>query len=65
VATKGLEAFLKRKQASPETDDALKDLISGWESFIGFALERPQLFRLMVERVGNNPKILAAAMCDN
>lgn len=43
VAT-GVKAFLKRKQASPDTDDALADLISGWESFIGFALERPQLF---------------------
>jgi len=62
VVAKDLQAFLKRKQASPETDDALKDLISGWENFIGYALERPQLFRLMVQRVGNNPKILAAAM---
>src|ERR1700738_4248399 len=30
--------------------------------FIGFALERPQLFRLMVRRFGDNPTILAAAM---
>jgi AcrR family transcriptional regulator len=62
VVAKGLEAFLKRKRASPETSDALKDLISGWESFIEFALGRPQLYRLMVQRVGDNPKILAAAM---
>jgi AcrR family transcriptional regulator len=62
LLAKGLDAFLKRKQASPETADALKDLISGWESFIGFALERPQLFRLMVRRFGDNPTIMAAAM---
>lgn len=62
LLAKGLDAFLNRKQASPETADARKDLISGWESFIGFALERPQLFRLMVRRFGDNPTILAAAM---
>lgn len=28
----------------------------------GFALERPQLFRLMVQRFGDNSKILDAAM---
>jgi len=32
------------------------------ESFVEFALERPQLFRLMVQRVGDNPQILDAAM---
>jgi AcrR family transcriptional regulator len=62
VLAKGLDGFLKRKQADPETADALKDLVSGWESFIGFALERPQLFRLMVRRFGDNPTILAAVM---
>jgi AcrR family transcriptional regulator len=62
LVAKGVKAFLKRKQAGRDTDDALADLISGWESFIGFALERPQLFRLMVQRVGNKPQILDAAM---
>jgi AcrR family transcriptional regulator len=33
LLAKGLNAFPKRKQASPETADALKDLISGWEKF--------------------------------
>ena len=59
---KGVKTFLKRKQAGPGTADALADLISGWESFVGFALERPQLFRLMVQRVGDNPQIVDAAM---
>ena len=53
---------MMRKQAVPDTADARADLISGWEGFIQFALERPQLFRLMVQRVGDNPQILDAAM---
>jgi AcrR family transcriptional regulator len=62
LVAKGVKAFLKRKQAVPNTADARADLISGWESFVEFALERPQLFRLMVQRVGDNPQILDAAM---
>jgi AcrR family transcriptional regulator len=62
LVAKGVRAFLKRKQAVPDTADARADLISGWESFVEFALERPQLFRLMVQRVGDNPQILDAAM---
>jgi AcrR family transcriptional regulator len=62
VVAKGVKAFLKRKQTVRDTGDALADLISGWESFIGFALDHPQLFRLMVQHVGDNPQIVAAAM---
>jgi len=62
LVAKGVKAFLKRKQAVSETADARADLISGWKSFVEFALERPQLFRLMVQRVGVNPQILDAAM---
>jgi AcrR family transcriptional regulator len=62
LVAKGVKAFLKGKQAVPNTADARADLISGWESFVEFALERPQLFRLMVQRVGENPQILDAAM---
>jgi AcrR family transcriptional regulator len=62
LVAKGVKTFLKRKQAGPDTADALADLIPGWESFVGFALERPRLFRLKVQRVGDNPQILDAAM---
>ena len=62
LVAKGVIAFLKRKQAVADTADARADLVSGWQDFIGFALERPQLFRLMVQRVGDNPQILDAAM---
>ena len=62
LVAKGVKAFLKRKQAVPDTADARADLISGWEDFVEFALGRPQLFRLVVQRVGDNPQILDAAM---
>ncbi len=62
LVAKGVKEFLKRKQAVSATADARADLISGWESFVEFALERPQLFRLMVQRVGDNSQILDAAM---
>lgn len=62
LVAEGIEAFLKRKQSSPETHDARADLVFGWEAFIEFALERPQLFRLITQRVGDNPQILDAAM---
>ena len=58
----GIATFIQRKQAIADTDDALADLISGWEDFVDFALSRPQLFRLMVQRLGDNPRLLSAAM---
>ena len=62
LVAKGVKAFLKRKQAVADTADASADLVAGWQDFIAFALERPQLFRLMVQRVGDNPQILDAAL---
>jgi AcrR family transcriptional regulator len=35
LVAKGVKTFLKRKQAGPDTADALADLIPGWESFVG------------------------------
>jgi AcrR family transcriptional regulator len=58
----GIEEFLQMKSSTTETDDALADLIAGWRSFLDFTLQRPQLFRLLVHRVGDNPEILDAAM---
>jgi AcrR family transcriptional regulator len=59
---KGVEAFLEQKRSVADTDDALADLVLGWESFVGFVLDHPQLFRLIVQRVGDNPQILDKAM---
>lgn len=49
VVARGLDAFMARKRANRRTADALADLRRGWDSWIAFALERPRLFRLMVE----------------
>lgn len=62
LVAKGLDAFLMRKQAVADTEDALTDLTTGWEDFVGFAFDRPQLFRLLVRQLGDNPKAVAAVM---
>ena len=58
----GIEEFLQMKSSTMETDDAVADLVAGWRSFLDFTLQRPQLFHLLVHRVGDNPEILDAAM---
>jgi AcrR family transcriptional regulator len=60
VAT-GIQEFFQMKTATTETDDAVADLVAGWQGFIHFTLQRPQLFRLLIHRVGDNPEILDAA----
>ncbi len=62
VVEKGIDAFLTRKRAIAETPDALADLVSGWDDFIDFALDRPRLFQLMVQRSADKPNLLDAAM---
>lgn len=62
LVARGVTAFLARKRAMPDTEDAAADLIAGWDDFIAFALERPRLFRLMVQRLGDNPQVIEAAM---
>jgi AcrR family transcriptional regulator len=62
LVARGVEAFLTRKRAMVETDDPVADLVAGFEDFLGFALDRPRLFRLMVQRVGDNPQVIEAAM---
>ena len=62
LVARGVEAFLTRKRAIAETDDPVADLVAGFEDFLGFALDRPRLFRLMVQRVGDNPQVIEAAM---
>jgi AcrR family transcriptional regulator len=62
LVSRGIEAFLHQKQSVPNAGDALAGLVSGWESFIAFALDQPRLFKLMVQRVEDRPEILDAAM---
>ncbi|WIX25317.1 helix-turn-helix domain-containing protein [Xanthomonas arboricola pv. corylina] len=51
VITQGLNTFMARKRARRQTSDALSDLKRGWNSWIDFAAQRPQLFRLVAERM--------------
>ncbi len=62
VVERGIVLFIERKRGIPATDDALADLVSGWEDFVDFALGRPRLYQLMVQRLGENPQLLSAAM---
>ena len=49
IIGRALEDFFARKRALALTEDPMADLRRGWESWIGFALEQPTLFRLMIE----------------
>ena len=49
VVAQGVSTFMARKRAKRQTADALADLKRGWDGWIAFALERPNLFRLMTE----------------
>lgn len=55
VALRGVAQFMGRKRASRTTADALADLRRGWDSWIGFAIARPRLFRLMIESTHADP----------
>ena len=49
VVRQGVDTFMADRQANRQTADAMADLRRGWDSWIAFALERPNLYRLMVE----------------
>ena len=55
VVAQGVNAFMAHKRANRQTADAMADLRRGWDRWIAFALERPKLFRLMVESTRSNP----------
>lgn len=49
VVARGVQQFMTEKRANRRTNDPLADLRRGWEGWIDFAVQRPRLFRLMVE----------------
>lgn len=49
LVAQGVREFMAVKRAGMETEDALTDLHRGWDNWVDFAFERPNLFRLMVE----------------
>jgi len=61
VIKHGVHEFLTRKRDLPLTDDPVADLRRGWDGWIGFALARPRLFRLMTQMAGADPAATAEA----
>jgi AcrR family transcriptional regulator len=57
VVAQGLTTFMARKRANRQTADAAADLKRGWDGWIAFALERPKLFRLMIESTRSDPGV--------
>ena len=55
VVAQGVNAFMAQKRANRQTADAVADLRRGWDGWIAFALERPKLFRLMIESTRSDP----------
>lgn len=55
VVARGVETFIAHKRANRQTTDAMADLKRGWNGWIAFALERPKLFRLVIESTRSDP----------
>lgn len=56
-----IEDLIKKKRGSGSTGDSILDLTNGWNSWIGVAMEKPNLFRLMIASAGNNASIMDEA----
>jgi AcrR family transcriptional regulator len=57
LVTKGIADFMAAKRSNRVSDDPVADLRRGWDLWIEFALRRPALFRLMVERASRDPEL--------
>lgn len=55
MVARGITEFLTLKRANRQTQDPLADLRRGWNVWIAFAFERPNLFRLMIESTRRDP----------
>jgi AcrR family transcriptional regulator len=58
LVNRGIRDFTDSKLRVRETNDALVDLRRGWNRFLEFSLDRPWLFRLMIERVNQNQELV-------
>lgn len=54
----GIEEFFRRKLNSQIPDDPIAQLRQGWDIWLHFAFERPQLFQLMIDHAKNHPELL-------
>jgi AcrR family transcriptional regulator len=55
IVARGIARFLALKRANRQTRDPIADLRRGWDGWIAFAIERPNLFRLMLESTRSDP----------
>lgn len=62
VVAEGFEEFLRAKHEAGEPEDPREALLVGWDRFLGFASEKPQLYGLLVQRLGENPEAIRMAM---
>jgi AcrR family transcriptional regulator len=49
VVARGVAEFMVMKRANRQTKDPIADLRRGWNGWIAFAVERPNLFKLMID----------------
>jgi len=61
IVTEGITEFMSMKRAMRVTADPLADLRRGWHGWIDFGLERPVLFRLMIDAARVDPTHLKAS----
>ncbi|UPG89439.1 TetR family transcriptional regulator [Luteibacter aegosomaticola] len=61
IVNEGVAEFMAMKRALRVTNDPLADLRRGWDGWITFGLERPTLFRLMIEAARNDPTLAQAS----
>ncbi|MGJ4965910.1 TetR/AcrR family transcriptional regulator [Bradyrhizobium oligotrophicum] len=57
LVLRGVETFMTQKRTNRHTADALADLKRGWNGWIAFALERPKLFRMMIDQTRSDPGV--------
>jgi AcrR family transcriptional regulator len=62
AVSQGFDQFLARKTARPPLDDPAADLLDGWDDYVAFAQERPQLYAAMMARILSGAEIPAAAL---
>ena len=62
MVAEGFAEFLRVKRAPGEPQDPREALLAGWDRFLRFASEKPQLYGLLVQRLGENPEAIRMAM---
>jgi hypothetical protein len=61
LVTKGIAEFMASKPDARQAADPAIGLHKGWNAWIDFALRRPALFKLMVDRAARDPELGRAA----